>query len=483
MQRASTYEIVIGLEVHAQLSTATKLFCADSVEFGAAPNTLVSPVSLGHPGTLPRTNKKAVAYAVKMGLACGCEIRQQSFFARKNYFYPDLPKGYQVSQHSVPICSGGVLPIVADGVQKMVRLNRIHLEEDAGKSIHDQDPEFTLLDFNRAGTALIEIVTEPCIHSAEEAYQYMVTVRKLVRWLGICDGNMEEGSLRCDANISVRPGGTKRLGTRVEVKNLNSTRHLRKAIELEAERLTGMLERGETIKQETRGYDAATNSTYSLRDKEDADDYRYFPDPDLAPVALSADLVAEARNALPALPWELESIYRDGFGLSAYDARQLTEERETTLLFEALTAHSKNYKAVANWIIGPLRQMANEQQLDTETIIALAPQMGSLVSMVEAGRLSFSVAATQVLPDLLHSGDDPEKIAAAANLLQVNDIDEVEKWVDQALENLSAKVLEYRKGKKGLLGLFVGEVKKLSGGKADPRLVTEVLENKLNNKG
>ncbi len=316
--------MVIGLEVHAQLATQSKLFCGDSTAFGAEPNTHISPITMGHPGTLPKTNAKAVDYAIKMGLACGCEIEKDNYFARKNYFYPDLPKGYQISQHTTPICKGGLVRIkTADGTYRNVQLNRIHLEEDAGKSIHDLDPNFTCIDLNRAGTPLIEIVTEPDIFSADEAWQYVTEVRKLVRWLGICDGNMEEGSLRCDANISLRPIGTEKLGTRVEVKNLNSIRNVKKAIEFEVERLAVLLDAGEKIQQQTRSFNADNDTTFAIRDKEEANDYRYFPDPDLAPFHLTDAFIADLQAQLPMLPNALIAKYSQDFGLSDYDAQQL----------------------------------------------------------------------------------------------------------------------------------------------------------------
>ncbi|HEX5653212.1 MAG TPA: Asp-tRNA(Asn)/Glu-tRNA(Gln) amidotransferase subunit GatB, partial [Chitinophagaceae bacterium] len=301
MEANSVYEIIVGLEVHAQLQTQTKLFCGDSSAFGAEPNTHVSPITLAHPGTLLKMNRKAVEYAIKMGLACNSQVSQYNYFARKNYFYPDLPKGYQVSQHTTPICTGGYISIAGKNGEKKIRLNRIHMEEDAGKSIHDLDPENSCIDFNRAGTALIEIVTEPDIRSSEEAFAYLTEVRKLVRYLDICDGNMEEGSLRCDANISVRKKGDTKLGTRVEIKNLNSIRNVKRAIDHEARRLVELLEKGETIIQQTRSFDAATGTSFSTREKEDADDYRYFPEPDLAPFYLTDDFIATIRAKIPVL--------------------------------------------------------------------------------------------------------------------------------------------------------------------------------------
>lgn len=318
------YEAVIGLEVHAQLQTQSKLFSGDSASFGAEPNTHISPITLGHPGTLPKTNKKAVEYAVKMGLTCNCEIEQYNYFARKNYFYADLPKGYQVSQHTTPVCKGGYVSIKTKEGEKKVKLNRIHLEEDAGKSIHDADKDYTCVDFNRAGVPLIEIVTEPDMHSAEEAFQYVTEIRKLVRWINVCDGNMEEGSLRCDANVSVRLKGETALGTKVEVKNLNSIRNVKKAIEYEIERMIAMVEKGERILQQTRSFDAETDTTFAIRDKEEANDYRYFPEPDLTPFQLTEEFISGIKAALPALPNELYIRYLS-LGLNEYDAKQLRE--------------------------------------------------------------------------------------------------------------------------------------------------------------
>ena len=309
----------MGLEVHAQLLTQSKLFCGDSIAFGAEPNTHVSPITLGHPGTLPKMNKKAIEYAIKMGLACHCTIEMQNYFARKNYFYPDLPKGYQVSQHTTPICAGGYVKIKTTGGEKNIRLNRIHMEEDAGKSLHDVDDEYTCIDYNRAGTPLIEIVTEPDLRSAEEAFAYVTEIRKLVRYLEICDGNMEEGSLRCDANISVRKKGDTKLGTKVEVKNLNSIRNVKRAIEVEAKRLVDILESGGTITQQTRSFDANNGTTFAIRDKEDADDYRYFAEPDLTPFHLEEEFIEKIRRSIPALPEERIEKYTTKLKLSDYD--------------------------------------------------------------------------------------------------------------------------------------------------------------------
>lgn len=480
MSYSDKYEAVIGLEVHAQLQTATKLFCGDSTAFGAAPNTHVSPITLGHPGTLPKTNKKAVEYAVKMGLACNCEIEQYNYFARKNYFYPDLPKGYQVSQHTTPICKGGYVTIKTEQGERNIQLNRIHMEEDAGKSIHDLEDDFTCVDLNRAGTPLIEIVTEPDLHTAEEAYQYITNVRKLVRWIGVCDGNMEEGSLRCDANVSIRLKGETTLGTKVEVKNLNSIRNVKKAIEYEIERMIKLVENGEKIIQQTRSFDASNDTTFAIRDKEEANDYRYFPEPDLAPFQLSDAYINAIKTGLPKLPQQLKIEWIQQYGLSDYDATQLCDDKATAAFFEAVIPHTNNYKAVANWILGPIRQYLNEHQLDFDSLTLEPTLLAELIQLIEAGKVNFSVASSKILPVLITENKSALAIAEALNLLQVSDSNELEKWVDQALANMPDKVAEYKKGKKGLIGLFVGEVKKLSKGKADPKAVTDCLQQKLN---
>ena len=475
------FEAVIGLEVHAQLLTHSKLFCGDAASFGAEPNTHISPITLAHPGTLPRMNRQAVEYALRLGLALGCEIEQHNYFARKNYFYPDLPKGYQISQHTTPICKNGGVHIQVGDTERTIRLNRIHMEEDAGKSLHDADPAFTCIDLNRAGVPLLEIVTEPDLHSSDEAFAYLTTLRKLVRWLGICDGNMEEGSLRCDANISIRPRGDKKLGTRVEVKNLNSIRNVKRAIEVELARLVELTEKGEPIRQETRSYDADNNSTFSLRSKEEADDYRYFPDPDLTPFHITDAYLQQVKEALPVLPEQLELHYVNEYGLPQYDARFICSDKATVEYYEALI-HTipEAKKAAANWLMGPVKSWLNEHQSDMEHFPLPPEKMAELVQLVEEGRVNFNIAATRVFPALLQ---DPRQTALQAatslNLLQESDSNAVNAWVDEVLAALPDKVDEYRKGKKGLIGLFAGEVKKRSKGKADMQLVNKLLAEKL----
>ncbi len=476
MPNRTLYQAVIGLEIHAQLATKSKLFCGDATSFGADPNTHVSPITLGHPGTLPKTNAKAVEYAIKMGLACGSTIAKENYFARKNYFYADLPKGYQISQHTTPICEGGQVAIQTSEGEKPIQLNRIHLEEDAGKSIHDLSPTDSYIDLNRAGTPLIEIVTEPCIHSAEDAFLYVSEVRKLVRWLGICDGNMEEGSLRCDANISVRLKGEEKLGTRVEVKNLNSIRNIKKAIEFEIDRLIGLVEKGETIIQQTRSFDASNDTTFSIRDKEDANDYRYFPDPDLAPFVLTDSFIDSIQTTLPALPNQLKKDWSQQFGLNAYDIDQLCENKLEADFYLLWTKHTTLYKAAANWMIGPIRAYLNEEHKTYADLIPLLPQLSELLNMVDQHLLNFSVAADKVFNAIVLNAVSPMEFASSNQLLQNSNEDELTNWINIVLNNHPDKVEAYKKGKKGLIGLFVGEVKKISKGKSDPQKTTQLLE-------
>jgi aspartyl-tRNA(Asn)/glutamyl-tRNA(Gln) amidotransferase subunit B len=475
------YEAVIGLEVHAQLLTQSKLFSGDSIEFGAEPNTHVSPIVLAHPGTLPKTNKKAVELAIKMGLVCNCEIEMQNYFARKNYFYPDLPKGYQISQHTTPICKGGYVTIKINKEEKNIELNRIHLEEDAGKSIHDVYDNYSCIDLNRAGTALIEIVTEPCLTSSEEAFQYITELRKMVRWLNVCDGNMEEGSLRCDANVSIRLRGEKKLGTKVEVKNLNSIRNVKKAIDHEIERMIEVVENGGTITQQTRSFNADNDTTFAIRDKEEANDYRYFADPDLAPFHLTKEMIAQIQSSLPSLPKALINQYQTHYNLSEYDASLLCEEKATSDYFEAVILHTKNYKAIANWMLGPIKQLLNEGNSSFNEIKLAAKTLADLIQIVEDGKVNFSIAASKLLPVLMKENKPVLQLAEELNVLQVKDNNELEAWINEALNKMPDKVSEYKKGKKGLIGLFVGEVKKISKGKADPKMVTELLQQKLEN--
>jgi aspartyl-tRNA(Asn)/glutamyl-tRNA(Gln) amidotransferase subunit B len=480
MAEQHSYETVIGLEVHAQLLTKTKLFCGDAIAYGAAPNTQVSPITLAHPGTLPKMNRKAIEYAVKMGLACHCEIEKNNFFARKNYFYPDLPKGYQISQHTTPVCKGGYISIRVNAEEKKIRLNRIHMEEDAGKSIHDADNANTCIDLNRAGTPLIEIVSEPDLRSADETYTYLTELRKLLRYLDVCDGNMEEGSLRCDVNISVRRKGDPKLGTKVEIKNLNSIRNAKKAVEVESKRLIEMIEKNETIIQQTRSFDADRSLTFAIRDKEDADDYRYFPDPDLTPFFLEDEFIERIRKSIPALQEERIKKYTSQWQLSEYDAQVLSEEKEIADYFEAIVQHTDNYKAASNWMTGPVRSWMNENNKEIGSFPLSARAIASLIQLVENGKLSFSAASSRLLPYLLqHPSASPEQAAIEQNLIQQSDASSLEPLIDEVLTKYAEKVHEYKKGKKGVLSLFVGEVMKRSKGKADPKVTNELLLEKL----
>ena len=474
------YQVVIGLEVHAQLLTNSKLFCGDSASFGAAPNTHVSPITLAHPGTLPKMNTKAIEYAVKLGLALHCDIEQQNYFARKNYFYPDLPKGYQISQHTTPICKNGFVTIITEGIEKKIILNRIHIEEDAGKSLHDIDTNFTLIDLNRAGVPLLEIVTEPCLHSSDDAFAYITELRRLVRWINICDGNMEEGSMRCDANISIRLHGDTKLGTRVEVKNLNSIRNVKKAIEIEVERLITLVEAGQTIKQETRSYDADNNTTFALRSKEEADDYRYFPDPDLTPFSISDFYLQQIKNTLPALPAVLHKKYTTTLQLSNYDAEVICSEKAMVDYFEACIQHTTNYKATVNWIMGPIKSYLNDNNIDIAQLAITPTKLVQLIQLVDDGKVNFNVASTKVFTAFLQAPQATAlAIATQLNVLQQSDGNAIEEWVNAVIAAMPNKVKEYKAGKKGLLGLFAGEVKKLSKGKADMQITNKLLVEKL----
>ena len=474
------YEVVVGLEVHAQLLTRSKLFCGDSIAYGAEPNTQVSPITLAHPGTLPKMNKKAIEFAIKLGLACHCRIVKENYFARKNYFYPDLPKGYQISQHTTPICQEGFIKIRMNDGEKKIRLNRIHIEEDAGKSLHDADPGYSCIDLNRAGTPLLEIVSEPDIRSSEEAYHYLTELRKLVRYLDVCDGNMEEGSFRCDANISVRKKGDTKLGTRVEVKNLNSIRNVKKAVDHEAKRLIALVENGETILQQTRSFDANNGTTFSIREKEDADDYRYFPDPDLTPFCLDDDFVDAIRRSIPILQEERVKKYTKEWQLPEYDAYVLTDEKEMADFFEQIIKYTKNYKAAANWLLGPVKSWLNEHNKSIPDFPLSAEKIARVLELVDAGKLSFTIASGRLFTLLLSNpSKEPEQLAIEQNLIQQSEVNSLEPIIDEILHKHAEKVKEYKKGKKGLLSLFVGEVMKRSKGKADPRVTNEILLEKL----
>lgn len=477
------YELVVGLEVHAQLLTKSKMYTKDSTEFGNLPNTHISVVTLGHPGTLPKVNKSAVEFAVKMGIACNSEITRKNIFARKNYFYPDLPKGYQITQDKNPICVGGEVPLtMPDGSKKSVALTRIHMEEDAGKSMHLAGEVDTLVDYNRAGVPLIEIVSEPDIRSSEEAYAFLVEIKKLVRYLDICDGNMEEGSLRCDANISVRIRGAATYGKKVEVKNMNSFRNVARAIEHEYERQIQMIEANEDIISETRTFDATTGTTASMRTKEDLNDYRYFPEPDLSPVVISEEWLEGIRKEMPELPRELHYKFVSVYGLPEYDAGVLTDSKEIALYFNELCESTSNFKAASNWMMGPVKSYLNELTLHIVDFPISPKRLADLIAIVDEGKVNFSVASQKIYPEMLKSKDkSPLQIAQELNLIQESDEGSLKPIVEKVLAENAAKVEEYRSGKKGLMGMFMGQVMKQSQGKADPKVATKLLTELLEN--
>lgn len=479
-QLLSKYEVIIGLEVHAQLLTRSKAFSSDATDFGASPNTQVSPITLGHPGTLPKYNRKALEYAIKMGLACHCHITEVNYFARKNYFYADLPKGYQISQFSTPLCTGGHINIDTTTGKKPIRLIRIHIEEDAGKSIHDIDPYYTLIDLNRAGVPLIEIVSEPDIRSSDEAYQYLTTIRRLVQYLDICDGNMEEGSLRCDANVSVRLKGSTDLGNKVEIKNMNSIRNVKRAIDYEVIRQITLLEQGKKIEQDTRSFDAVSGTTFSLRTKEMAHDYRYFPEPDLPPLIIDTPLINHIRSQMPALPDELMLRFQQEYGLSEYDAKVLTDDRKIAEYFLQLTQKTPNYKSAANWVMVNIKGYLNENGIEIDQFPLNPSQIAAIIALVDEGKISHSAASQRLFPQFIqHPNQEAASLAATLNLLQQSDITTLQDYVNQAIKKYPDKVMLYKKGKKGLLGLFMGEVMKLSGGTADPKVATQLLTETL----
>ncbi len=475
------YEAVIGLEVHAQLQTKTKAYSSDKNEYGSTPNTNVSVITLGHPGTLPKYNKQGINFAVKMGLACESNITKDMIFARKNYFYPDLPKGYQITQDETPICTGGKIQIKKDdGSVKQVALTRIHLEEDAGKSIHDLDPFNTLIDLNRAGVPLIEIVSEPEIKTSQEAYNYVTEVRKLVRYLDICDGNMEEGSLRCDANVSVMLKGSDTFGNRTEVKNMNSMRNVQRAIDFEIKRQIDLIEQGETIVTETRSFNAANGSTISMRSKEAANDYRYFPEPDLQPIQVTQEYVTKVKEQMPPLPNFLFHKYTKELGLSEYDAQVLTDDKSIALYFEEVIKYTENYKSASNWVTVNIKSYLNDKAIEIEDFDVKPEKIGELIKLIDSNQLSNSVASQKVFPVLIQT---PEKtalsIAEENNWIQNSDEDAIVELIKKALEKYPEKVEEYKSGKKGLLGMFMGEVMKLSQGKADPKVANKYLRQEL----
>lgn len=473
------YEMVVGLEVHAQLQTRAKVFAPEAVTFGERPNSYLSVVSLGYPGTLPVLNQACIRAVVQLGLALNCEIARVFYFSRKNYFYPDLPKGYQITQEAAPIARNGYVEVrLPDGTRRRIGIERLQLEEDTGKSLHDQDPFDTLLDFNRAGIGLVEIVSRPDLRTPQEAMAYLSHIRRLVRFLGICDGNMEEGSLRCDANISVRPAGTDTFGTRVEIKNLNSISALGKALEYEYDRQVALLEVGKAVLRETRTWDGT--ETVPLREKETSDDYRYFPEPDLPPVVLSEAQLTQWAAELPELPEVLFDRMLTEYQLTPDDATLLTEERPYAEYFLALLQAQVPPKAAATWINGPIRAYLNAQARSMEEFPIPAAQLAQLIALVEERQVSFSAAKDLLFPEMTKQPlSDPLELARQKDLLLLKDESQLEAWISEVLQENPDKVETYRKGKSGLLGFFVGQVVRRSGGKVDPKEVQRRLAEKL----
>jgi aspartyl-tRNA(Asn)/glutamyl-tRNA(Gln) amidotransferase subunit B len=477
----SEFEAVIGLEIHIQLQTKSKAFSFDSTEYGALPNTQVSPISLGHPGTLPKHNKTAVEMAIKMGLALECDIRRINQYSRKNYFYADLPKGYQITQFDTPLCNNGFVTIkLKDGIEKNIRLTRIHMEEDTGKSMHDQDLNDTLVDYNRAGTPLIEVVTEPDVKSGDEAYAFVTEIRRLVRYLEICDGNMEEGSLRCDANISVMPKGSTVFGTKVEVKNMNSISNVKRAIDFEIQRQIELINDGGSVMGETRGFNGLAGTTFSMRKKEAINDYRYFPEPDLPPTIITQEYIDEVKSKMPELPRALFKRFTTEYGLSEYDASVLIDDKLSAFYFENVCKITNNYKAVSNWITVAIRGYLNENAMSIDEFKLTPAQIAEIIDLIDKGAINHTIASQKLFPALLESPEmSPSDLVAELNLSINSDTSFIEEIIDEVLNLYPEKVEEYRSGKKGLLGMFVGEVMKRSKGKADPKITNQLISLKL----
>ena len=475
------FELVSGLEIHVQLNTQSKIFSSDSATFGAKPNEHISPVSLALPGALPKLNKEVTGKAIRMGLALNCTINQSNYFDRKNYFYADLPKGYQITQDNLPVCQNGYIDItLSDGTERRIGINRIHMEEDAGKSLHDQNDSYSYVDLNRAGVPLIEIVTEPDIRSAEEASLLLTEMRKLVRHLDVSDGNMEEGSLRCDANISIREKGTLEFGTRCEVKNLNSIRNVRRAMEFEFNRQQEIISHGGEIIQSTLTFDADQGTTAPMRTKEMANDYRYFPDPDLPPIYISDEWLARLKAEMPALPREITARLVADFGITAAEAGIFAEDADLLRYFNLALAQVNQPKSLINWLSGSIRALLSEQQLSIAAFKVSPQQLAAIINLVDDKKITPQIALQQLLPAIENNpAADVQELAAELNLLIVENSDELSGFVDQVLEKFAAQVQAYKNGKKGVLGLFVGEVMKLAQGKADPQKINALLQDKL----
>ncbi|HID31422.1 MAG TPA: Asp-tRNA(Asn)/Glu-tRNA(Gln) amidotransferase subunit GatB [Desulfobacterales bacterium] len=469
------YEAIIGLEVHAQLLTKTKIFCGCSTEFGAPPNTHTCPVCLGMPGVLPVLNRKVVDYTMRMALATNCTISRESRFARKNYFYPDLPKGYQISQYELPIAEHGHVFIEVNGKRNRIGITRIHMEEDAGKLVHDPYRPVSQVDFNRTGVPLIEIVSEPDIRSPEEAGAYLRKLRAILRYLEICDGNMEEGSFRCDANVSLRPMGTNAFGTRTELKNMNSFKHVENALSYEIRRQEAVIEDGAEVVQETRLWDPAEGVTVSMRGKEEAHDYRYFPDPDLLPLVIDQEWIEQIRNTLPELPDDKKARFVESYGIPSYDAQVLTSSRPLADYFEACAGHFPEPKTVSNWVMGSILATLKAENKPIEESPVSPERLAELLRLIDSGVISGKIAKA-VFDDMVSSGKPPEAIVREKGLVQVTDADAITEAVKQVLAEHPEEVSDYKAGKSKLFGFFVGQVMKATRGKANPKMVNEILK-------
>lgn len=472
----SEFEAVIGLEVHVQLQTGSKIFCSDATAFGAHDNENICPVCTGMPGALPVLNQRAVEYSILTGLALGCEISRHSVFARKQYFYPDLPKGYQISQFDQPLCGKGRVEFILNGERKSVGITRAHMEEDAGKSTHHGD--YSLINLNRAGVPLLEIVSDPDMRSAAEAAEYARTIRRIVRYLGVCDGNLEEGSLRCDCNVSIRKRGAAQFGTKVEIKNINSFRFIEKAIDYEIQRQIDCMETGEKISQETRLYDADKNRTFSMRSKEEAHDYRYFPDPDLLPLTVDAPWIKRMNDVLPELPLHRADRFVAKYGLSEYDAALLTQERDLADYFESVAKVGGNAKSAANWVMSELMRELNDAKKNFSESPISAEKLGQLIALIDSGTISGKIAKT-VFAEMWTSGGVPADIVREKNLGQITDLSAIEKVIDDVIASNPKELEQYRSGKEKVFGFFVGQVMKASRGQASPELVNSLLKKKL----
>jgi aspartyl-tRNA(Asn)/glutamyl-tRNA(Gln) amidotransferase subunit B len=472
------YEVIIGLEVHAQLLTETKMFCRCSTKFGSEPNTQTCPVCIGMPGVLPVMNRKAVEYAILTGIAMNCRIAPYSRFARKNYFYPDLPKNYQISQYELPLCEKGFVEIVVDNEVKRIGITRIHMEEDAGKNIHEERGDYSFVDLNRTGVPLMEIVSEPDLRNPREASEYMKKLRAILRYLKVCDGNMEQGSLRCDANVSVRLVGQKELGTRAELKNINSFKFVEKAIEYEIKRQISVVEDGGVITQETRLWDSVAGVTRSMRSKEEAHDYRYFPEPDLPPVMVSQEWINEIKANLPELPDEKRYRFIKQHGLPEYDAELLTSEKAIADWYERAVEAGGQPKVVSNWMMGDLMHLLNEENKSIEELRFDPEQMVSMLKLIEDGTISGKIAKT-VFEEMYRTGGNAGDIVKTRGLVQISDTSEIEKVIEGILAQSTSEVKRFKDGDEKLLGFFVGQVMKATKGKANPKVLNDLLKEKL----